>query len=125
MSDGGVGALAYEEAKAQIQSADPRVRAKLAGRADLRPEMLYYLAEDAEAAVRAEVAANVATPYQADILLSEDRDEAVRAGLAGKVARVLPDLGPADHKRAEAYVEKVLVALARDEAVRVRRVRPP
>lgn len=122
MSDGGVGALAYEEAKAQIQSADPRVRAKLAGRADLRPEMLYYLAEDAEAAVRAEVAANVATPYQADILLSEDRDEAVRAGLAGKVARVLPDLGPADHKRAEAYVEKILVALARDEAVRVRRV---
>ncbi|MDJ0943780.1 MAG: DUF2336 domain-containing protein [Kiloniellales bacterium] len=122
MSDGGVGGLPYEEAKVYLQSADPRVRAELAGRADLRPEMLYYLAEDAEAAVRAEVAANASTPYQADILLSEDRDEAVRAGLAAKVARVLPDLGPAEHKRAEAYVEKVLVTLARDEAVRVRRV---
>ncbi|MDJ0980472.1 MAG: DUF2336 domain-containing protein [Kiloniellales bacterium] len=122
MSDGGVGNLPYDEAKAHIQSADPRVRAELAGRADLRPEMLYYLAEDAEAAVRVEVAANAATPYQADVLLSEDRDEAVRAGLAAKVARVLPGLGPAEHKRAEAYVEKVLVTLARDEAVRVRRV---
>ena len=122
MSDGGVGSLPYEEAKAHIQSSDPRVRAELAGRADLRPEMLYYLAEDDSAAVRAKVAANSATPYQADILLSEDRDEAVRAGLARKIARVLPDLGPAEHKRAEAYVEKVLVTLARDEALRVRRV---
>ncbi len=122
MSDGGVGNLPYDEAKAHIQSADPRVRAELAGRSDLRPEMLYYLAEDAEAAVRVEVAANAATPYQADVLLSEDRDEAVRAGLAAKVARVLPGLGPAEHKRAEAYVEKVLVTLARDEAARVRRV---
>ena len=122
MSDGGVGSLPYEEAKAHIQSSNPRVRAELAGRADLRPEMLYYLAEDDSAAVRAKVAANSATPYQADILLSEDRDEAVRTGLARKIARVLPDLGPAEHKRAEAYVEKVLVTLARDEALRVRRV---
>lgn len=122
MSDGGVGALSYEEAKARIQSEDPNVRADIAARRDAQPEVLYYLAEDPSAEVRARVAANHATPYQADVLLSEDREEVVRVSLTEKVARILPELGPADHKRAEAYVEKVLETLARDQALRVRRI---
>lgn len=122
MIDGGVGALSYEEAKARIQSEDPRVRADIAARRDAQPEVLYYLAEDPSAEVRARVAANHATPYQADVLLSEDREEAVRVSLTEKVARILPELGPADHKRAEAYVERVLETLARDQALRVRRI---
>ena len=122
MSDGGVGSLTYEDSKAQIQSDDWQARAEIARHPDSKPEILYYLAEDESAEVRAEVAANRATPYQADVLLSQDRDEEVRAGLAHKVARVLPDLGPKDRKRAEAYVTKVLETLARDEAVRVRQV---
>lgn len=122
MSDGGVGNLTYEGSKAQIQSGDWQARAEIARHPDSKPEILYYLAEDESAEVRAEVAANRSTPYQADVLLSQDRDEEVRAGLAHKVARVLPDLGPNDRKRAEAYVTKVLETLARDEAVRVRQV---
>lgn len=122
MIDGGLGSLSYEESKAQIQSGDSQARAEIARHPDSKPEILYYLAEDESAEVRAEVAANRATPYQADVLLSQDRDEDVRAGLAQKVARVLPDLGPKDRKRAEAYVAEVLETLARDEALRVRQV---
>lgn len=120
--DGGAGSVSYEESKQRIQSQDPKVRAGIAQREDAKPEVLYYLAEDPSAEVRAEVAANIATPYQADVILASDRDVAVRHKLASKVSRILPDLGPDDQKRAEAYVEQVLETLARDEAVRVRQV---
>ena len=125
MSDGGGAAdtgLSYGEAKRRIQDQDPEVRADLAQRQDVRPEVLYYLAEDPSPKVRRRVAANETTPYQADAILAGDADAEVRASLGEKVARILPDLGPSERQRAQVYVEEVLERLARDEAVRVRQV---
>ncbi len=45
---------------------------------ELRPELLYFLAQDAIPTVRAAVAANEATPVQADLLLARDGDDEVR-----------------------------------------------
>jgi len=38
--------ISYEEAKALASDADPEVRGALAQRADLSPEILYFLAGD-------------------------------------------------------------------------------
>ena len=123
MIDGGGaadGGLSYGESKRRLQDEDPEVRADLAQRPDVQPEVLYYLAEDPSPKVRQRVAANETTPYQADAILAGDNDAAVRASLGEKVARILPDLGPSERQRAQVYVEEVLERLARDEAVRVR-----
>jgi len=54
--------LSYEEAKELARHKDPAVRRILAARPDLRPEILYYLAEDPHPDVRRQIAANQATP---------------------------------------------------------------
>jgi uncharacterized protein (DUF2336 family) len=115
-----IGDPAYEEAKRLARDPDAAVRAELAARDDVRPEILYYLADDAAAEVRRKVATNVATPVQADMLLVRDRDAAVRADLAAKLARVLPDLPQGRRDALRAQIEEMLDTLARDEAVRVR-----
>jgi len=113
---------AYEEAKRLARDPKLKVRQDLAARTDVRPEILYYLAEDAAPEVRRVIAANQATPHQADELLLRDKDEAVRAELAHKVARLLPGL-PADAQdQARQRVIDMLEVLARDQAARVRTV---
>ena len=110
----------YEEAKRLARDPNLSVRRRLAARADVEPEILYYLAEDKAPEVRRVIAANEATPHQADQLLLRDQDEQVRAELAQKVARLLPGL-PADaQNQARQRVIDMLEILARDEAVRVR-----
>lgn len=110
----------YEEAKRLARDSSLSVRRKLAARADVEPEILYYLAEDKAPEVRRVIAANEATPHQADQLLLRDQDEQVRAELAQKVARLLPGL-PADAQdQARQRVIDMLEILARDEAARVR-----
>jgi uncharacterized protein (DUF2336 family) len=111
---------AYEEAKRLARNPDAAVRAELAARDDLRPEILYYLAEDTAAEVRRKVATNAATPVQADMLLVRDHDEEVRADLAAKLASLLPDLPPDRRDALREQIEQMLDTLARDEAVRVR-----
>ena len=54
----GDGAISYERAKELAQSDDPAVRAALAERKDLSPELLYFLAEDVSVDVRRAVAVN-------------------------------------------------------------------
>ncbi len=110
----------YEETKRLARDPDAAVRAELAARDDVRPEILYYLAEDAAAEVRRKVATNVATPVQADMLLVRDRDADVRADLAAKLASVLPGLPQGRLEALRAQIEDMLDTLARDEAVRVR-----
>jgi uncharacterized protein (DUF2336 family) len=117
-----IGDAEYEEAKRQARSDDLAARRKLATRADMRPEILYFLAEDKAADVRRAIAGNDATPYQADELLARDRDEAVRAELAQKVARLLPGLTADAQDEASRRVIAMLEKLAQDEAVRVRAV---
>jgi uncharacterized protein (DUF2336 family) len=112
----------YESDKRLVRDSDPAVRRAIAKRADVRPELLYYLAEDAVPEVRRLIAANEATPHQADQLLARDKDEAVRAELAQKVARLLPGLAPEAQDQARQRVIEVLEILARDEAVHVRQV---
>jgi len=112
----------YEESKRIASDPDPKVRLRLAGRADARPEVLYYLAEDETAEVRAAIAHNAKTPWKADRLLAKDQDEDVRAALAGKIGRLVPNL-PADAKaKVRDRVFEVLRILVEDQLPRVRRI---
>ncbi|MDH3911202.1 MAG: DUF2336 domain-containing protein [Rhodospirillales bacterium] len=98
------------------------MRADLAARSDIRPEILYFLAADSSPEVRRRTAVNVRTPAQADLMLARDSDETVRRDLAVKVARLVPQLGERDQEQAQRYVVETLELLARDHATRVRQV---
>ncbi|MDD9877915.1 MAG: hypothetical protein OXR84_10795, partial [Magnetovibrio sp.] len=87
--------ITYEESKELAQHQDPEIRAALAKRTDLSPEILYCLAEDKDKNVRRIVADNLAAPRQTDVLLARDADADVRQGLAAKIAKVARDL-PSD-----------------------------
>lgn len=118
----GGGGLSYEKAKKLARDKDDRVRAKLAQREDLPPEILYFLAEDTSPKVRRAIAKNTAAPHQADLLLVTDDDDDVRYSLAEKLARLLPGLSPEELDQVHDLTHDVLVQLAHDQAVRVRRI---
>lgn len=112
----------YDETKTLIQDQDPTVRAQVAGRADVRPEVLYYLAEDPSPEVRRQIAGNERTPAQAALILAGDRDEEVRRELATKVDRLTQHLSEPDQKTAHKVVVETLELLARDQATKVRQI---
>ena len=114
--------LTYEESKRLLSDGDAQVRAELAARNDIRPEILYYLAGDESATVRRRVAGNPCTPGQADLLLACDRDQDVRGDLAQKVARLLPELSAGDLRLSDSLVVETLELLSQDQATRVRGV---
>lgn len=114
--------LDYDEAKKLARHKDVKVRLKLANREDLPPEILYFLAEDKSAAVRQAIAKNISAPRQADLLLSEDKDDEVRFGLVEKIGRLLPDLTQPEREKVRDVTHKILVLLAHDQAIRVRRI---
>ena len=114
--------LAYDEAKKLVRYDDPNVRRELAGRGDLKPELLYFLAEDKDAQVRCAIAGNQATPRQADLVLARDADAAVRTGVVEKIAIVMPEIGKAEKGRAREATAEVLAVLAQDQVVRVREI---
>lgn len=114
--------LSYEESRELAQSGSDKARADLAARADLRPELLYFLAEDPSTEVRRRIAANARTPRHADLMLARDADEAVRAELAAKVARLTAEAGRGAQEKAQRFVEETLELLARDQATRVRQI---
>ena len=114
--------LSYEQAKELARHADPRVRQKLAAREDLKPEILYYLAEDSSAEVRKTVARNKAAPRQTDILLAKDNDASVRGGLAAKIARVAPGLTADEQDKARRATYEALDLLAKDQITKVRQI---
>lgn len=113
--------LSYEESRELAESGSDKTRADLAARPDLRPEVLYFLAEDPSTEVRRRIAANAQTPRQADLILARDTDEAVRAELASKVARLTAQDGRGAREKAQ-RVEETLELLARDQATRVRQI---
>jgi hypothetical protein len=90
------------------------VRRALAERADLKPEILYYLAEDSDAEVRKAVAKNHASPRQTDVLLANDDDADVRGDLAGKIARLAPGLSLDEQDKDRQATYEVLETLAKD-----------
>jgi uncharacterized protein (DUF2336 family) len=114
--------LSYDEEKKLARHDDVAVRAKLAAREDVRPEILYYLAEDPSPEVRRNIAANAKTPRHADLLLARDGDEKVRCDLAGKIARLAPGLSANEQEQVRLMTYQTLEILARDQLVRVRRI---
>ncbi len=112
----------YVETRELARHADPDVRRALARREDVRPEILYFMAEDKVAAVRREIAANRATPGHADLVLARDDDDEVRCDLARKIGRLLPDLDPDEASRVRELALETLEILALDQLPRVRAV---
>ncbi len=114
--------LAYDDARDLARHPDPNIRQSLAARKDLRPEVLYYLAEDDCPEVRLEIVANEMTPSKAHFLLAHDRDERVRCDLAYKIARLTPELSREEQHRLQQVTYEILEILARDQLVRVRQI---
>jgi uncharacterized protein (DUF2336 family) len=114
--------LTYEEEKEIARHGDVSVRAKLAAREDVRPEILYYLAEDPAPEVRRNIAANSQTPRHADLVLARDDNEDVRCDLVAKIARLAPGLSANEQEQVRRLTYQVLEILARDQLVRVRRI---
>ena len=114
--------ISYEESKELAKNSDVSVRLDLARRSDLRPEILYFLAEDPSAEVRRQIAANSQTPMQADLILARDSDETVRIDLVSKISALRPELDSDQREKAERYISEVLEILAQDQTTRVRQV---
>ncbi len=110
----------YQESRKLARHPDVAKRRRLAARTDVRPEILYYLAEDSSALVRREIAVNEATPAHADILLARDGDEAVRCELARKIAHLAPHISVNEREQIWALTVEALEILAQDELARVR-----
>jgi len=111
----------YDSAKRIAAEGDEAARLALAMRADLAPELLFFLAADKTPGIRAAVAANAATPAKADRLLADDADPAIRALVGRKLAPRAPELaGAGDRVRQLAW--RTLCGLAADTAVMVRAV---
>ncbi len=115
-------ALSYEETKELARHPSVKVRRSLANREDIRPEVLYYLAEDESPEVRRSIAVNANTPAQADLLLARDRDDRVRCDLALKISRLMPELSQDEHDRLQQTTFEVLEVLARDQLTKVRQI---
>ncbi len=114
--------ISYAEAKELARHEDPEVRRKLALRDDIKPEILYYLAEDSDTEVRKTVAQNMAAPRQTDILLANDDDVSVRSDLASKIARVAPGLNANEQDKARQVTYEALELLAKDQITKVREI---
>ena len=114
--------LSYEDAKALAVDGDEKARADLAGRDDVPPEVLYFLADDPSANVRQSIALNASAPEHADLLLAKDNDESVRSSLAEKIAHLSPGLTSDEQNRLRRMTYDALSMLAKDQAPRVRQV---
>ncbi len=114
--------LSYEEAREILESHSHEMGKQLAQRDDVKPEMLYFLAEQESAEIRSLVATNPVTPIQANILLSADDDDEVRCQLALKIARILPGIDPSEAGRLREQTIEVLETLASDHLPRVRQI---
>jgi len=112
--------LDYTEERRLLETGNTAERRALAAQPGAHPEVLYYLAEDADAGVRSAVAANDGAPRQADMLLTRDEDDEVRMELARKIARLLPGLSQSENLQLRERTLEVLDALARDALPRVR-----
>lgn len=116
------GQLGYKDAKALARHPDARVRLALAGRRDVPPEILYYLADDPDPDVRRAIVGNQSTPALAHLVLVDDMDEGVRASLAERIVRLAPGLTPDERDRARQTAYRVLERLAQDQIPRVRQI---
>lgn len=112
--------LTYERAKELASTEDANVRAALAERNDLPPEILYFLSDDQSADVRRAVATNTAAPKQTYVKLAKDSDASVRGGLAANIAKVAPDLSAEESAKLREQTREALETLAKDQITKVR-----
>lgn len=115
-------AMTYERAKELARHEDATVRLELAAREDVKPEILYYLADDEDPNVRRALAANAAAPRQADLKLAEDDDQEVRVGMAEKIALLAPGLSAHEQDAIRQMTYEALEILARDQFTKVRQI---
>ena len=114
--------LSYENEKKLARENDPSTRIELAKRTDIRPEILYFLADDELPDVRREIARNSETPRHADKLLAKDVDDEVRCELAQKIGRLIPGLSDKESSQLQDMTFEVLRILADDQLPRVRQI---
>jgi len=122
---GGVGlppSISYGEARELAAHDDASVRAALARRSDIRPEILYYLADDPSEDVRRAIAENETTPAHAHPILARDSSDDVRVGLARSLGDSVPDPSGDIAEKARQSTAEALDTLARDQITRVRQV---
>lgn len=110
----------YQKQIADLKNPNQGTRLALARDSDVRPEVLYYLAEDKDKDVRSAVAQNPSTPGKADLLLADDVDPYVRTELARKIGRLLPGMSDKKETRLRELTEQALDHLANDRLVDVR-----
>ena len=115
-------AITYEKAKELARHEDSDVRLELAARDDIKPEILYYMAEDEDPMVRRAIAANTATPRHADLILVADDDQEVRVGMAEKIALLAPGLSADEQDAIRKMTYESLQILARDQITKVRQI---
>lgn len=101
---------------------DENVRLELVARPDVKPEILYFLADEASSKVRTAIAENQRTPHHADIILAKDKDANVRERLADKISRLAPELSPDDKDKVKKMAYDTLETLAKDELTRARQI---
>lgn len=114
--------ISYEQARELAQTDDVGVRAALAERNDIPPEILYFLSDDLSPDVRLAVATNTAVPKQTYIKLAKDSDADVRGGLAANIAKVAPNLSAEESDKLRAQTHEALETLAKDQITKVRAV---
>jgi uncharacterized protein (DUF2336 family) len=114
--------MSYEQARAALETHAHNARRYLAGRPDVEPEILYYLANDESVLVRRLVAANPSTPPRANKILSGDTDEEVRCELARKVGRQIAECDASLTPRGLVLAVEILERLAQDPVARVRAI---
>ncbi len=114
--------MTYDQAKEMARHEDTAVRRQLAARDDVKPEILYFLADDPSPEVRREIAGNESAPSQVDLLLAHDADEGVRTGIARKIAKLAPGLTEQEQDRVRHMANEALEILARDQVTRVRQI---
>ncbi|MFT6556229.1 DUF2336 domain-containing protein [Sneathiella sp.] len=114
--------VSYEDSKGLARDENPKVRAKLASSASVRPEVLYYLTDDNSPEVRRNVARNTNTPVQANTILATDTDDQVRSELARKICKILPDISGTDADSIREQTIEILEVLASDQLPSVRAI---
>ena len=112
--------LSVEEEQKILKAGSESQKKQLASRKDVRPEVLYFLAEDQSPSVRLLIAGNSSTPIQADEILKNDADEDVRTELARKIGRLVPGMDSDGQQTIRDKSIKVLEALAKDQLPKVR-----
>lgn len=114
--------ITYDDQKRVARDGSHDERRGLAGREDVRPEILYYLAGDPDPGVRRQIAQNDQTPRHADLMLAQDDDDRVRSDVAGKIATSSVEMDAGEMTNVYKVTMQALEILAGDQLVRVRQI---